>query len=176
MTDNIYDNADVTEISEVRERVESATATIDNIVESIIKPFCKDLDEYVKFIASCLKDGNNPPTNSELEDFCLNLSTYIYFAGGMCEQLGIKDDISKAIWKESYHTSRNSQERGTVADKDSLAELASQQEQLTNICYNRAYKTMKAKVENAQELLSSCKKVLSHRMQEMELTHINGNH
>ena len=32
----------------------------------------------------------------------------------------------------------------------------------------------KAKVENAQELLSSVKKVLSRRIQEMELTRIGG--
>ena len=46
----------------------------------------------------------------------------------------------------------------------------SQQEYLVNVCYSRAYKIMKSKVENAQELLQSAKKVLSHRMQEMELT------
>ena len=67
---------------------------------------------------------------------------------------------------------RASLETGTVADKDSLAELYSQQEQITNVCYNRAYKIMRSKIENAQELLSSCKKVLSRRMSEFELTHM----
>ena len=104
----------------------------------------------------------------------MNLSTYIYFAGGMCEQLGIKDDIGKAIYKEIYNTARANQDSGTVADKNSLAELSTQQEQLTSVCYTRAYKVMKSKVENAQELLSSVKKVLSHRMQEQELTRIGG--
>ena len=64
------------------------------------------------------------------------------------------------------------QSHGTVADKDALAELSAQQEQITNICYNRAYKILKAKVENAQELLGSCKKVLTRRMSEFELTRI----
>ena len=171
---NIYDNLKIDKVKEIQLHIEDNSKTIDDIVNGIIQPYCKDLDKYVEFIANCLKDGNNPPTNSELEDFCMNLSTYIYFAGGMCEQLGIRDDISKAVYKEMYHSSRNEVQSGTVADKDSLAELSSQQEQLTNICYSRAYKTMKSKVENAQELLSSCKKVLSHRMQEMELTQIGG--
>jgi hypothetical protein len=129
----------------------------------------------VQFIADILKDGQNPPTANELDDFCLNLSTYIYFAGGMCEQLGIRDDISKAVYKEMYHTTRTNQDRGTVADKDSLAELCSQQEQLTNIAYHRAYSIMKSKVANAQELLSSCKKVISRRMQEQTLVNISNN-
>lgn len=170
----IYDNLKIERVKDIQLHVENNSKTIDSIVDEIIQPYCKDLDNYILFIKDCLKDGENPPTDSELDDFCMNLSTYIYFAGGMCEQLGIRDDISKAVWKETYHSSRASLEKGTVADKDSLAELNSQQEQLTNICYNRAYKIMKSKVENAQELLQSCKKVLSRRMQETELTRIGG--
>ena len=169
----IYDNLDINEITKIQDNVESNAVAVNEIVSSIIRPYSKDLDRYVAFIGDCLRDGQTPPTNAELEDFCMNLSTYIYFAGGMCEQLGIKDDISKAVWKEMYNTQRKLA-TGTIADKDSFAEIQSQQEQLTNICYSRAYKIMKSKVENAQELLSSCKKVLSHRMQEMELTNIGG--
>ena len=161
-------------IDSIQKRVESNSEQLDSIVQSIISPYSKDLDDYVSFIKNCLADGANPPTDEELEDFCMNLSTYIYFAGAMCEQLGIKDDISKAIWKEVYNTNRDSEVKGTVADKNSIAELASQQEYLVSSCYNRAYKMMKAKVENAQELLQSCKKVLSRRMQESELTRIGG--
>lgn len=163
------------EIIDIRGRVENNSAKIDEIVNDIINPYVKDLDAYVLFIKDCLKDGENPPTDAELDDFCLNLATFIYFAGGMCEQLGIRDDISRAIYKEMYHNARASQSVGTVADKDSLAELASQQEQLTNICFSRAYKTVKSKVENAQELLSAVKKVSSRRMQEFSLTHISIN-
>lgn len=164
-----------TEIVDVREEVEKHSKLIDDLVKEVITPYCKDLDKYVSFIRNCLKDGENPPTDAELDDFVLNLSTYIYWASGACEQLGVRDDISKTIYKETYNTKRKSLHGGTVADKDSIAELESMQEQITNIVYNRAYKIMKNKVENAQELLSSCKKVLSHRLSEMELTRIGGN-
>lgn len=166
------ENIDTGRIDEIQKSVESNSSIIINIVNQIIEPYCKDLDDYVEFISSILGDGENPPTNEELDDFCLNLSTLIYIAGSMCEQLGIRDDISKAVYKETYHKARASLESGTVADKDSLAELYSQQEQITNVCYNRAYKIMRSKIENAQELLSSCKKVLSRRMSEFELTHM----
>ena len=175
MNKNIYDNLAIDKIKEIKLHVEDNSKTVDDIVNEIINPYCKSLDEYVTFISECLKDGENPPTTDELEDFCMNLSTRIYFAGGMCEQLGIRDDISKAVYKEMYHSSRASIEKGTIADKDSLAELSSQEEYIVNVCYTRAYKTLKSKVDNAQELLSSCKKCLSHRMQEMELTQIGGN-
>lgn len=172
---NMYDDIKLDKVKDIQLHVENNSKSINDIVDSIIKPYCKDLDDYVLFIKECLADGQNPPTDAELDDFCLNLSTYIYFAGGMVEQLGIRDDIAKAVYKEMYHTTRASMDKGTVADKDSIAELNSQQELLTSICYTRAWKTMKAKVENAQELLQSCKKVLTRRMTEMELTRIGGN-
>ena len=93
----------------------------------------------------------------------------------MQEQLGIKDDIARAVYKEMYHTSRDSLEKGTVSDKDSLAELASQQEALVSVCYKRAYSIVKAKVTAAQEIMSSVKKIISRRMSEAEITRIGGN-
>ncbi len=167
---SVYDNIKPEKVNEIKGRVETDSALMDDVVNGIIQPYVKDLDNYVLFIKDILKDGENPPTNAELDDFSLNLATYIYFAGGMCEQLGIRDDISKAVYKEMYHSQRASINKGTISDKDSLAELASQQEYLVSVCYTRAYKTVKSKVENAQELLSAVKKVLSRRMQEQELT------
>lgn len=167
-------NMDKKKVLRIKKNVEADYSQLNEIIQKIINPYCESLDDYVEHITDTLSDSENLPTNEQLEAFCMNLSTHIYWAGSMVERLGIKDDISRAIYKEVYNTRRDNEE-GTVADKNSLAELASQQEYLTNVCYNRAYKIMKAKVENAQELLSSCKKVLSHRMQEMELTRLGGN-
>lgn len=160
-------------ISSIKLRVEDNSGIVDNIVTDITKPYVSDLDRYVQFIAGCLKDGEHPPTDYELEDFCMNLATYIYFASGMCEQLGIRDDIAKAVYKETYNNARDNS-NGTVQDKNATAELEAQQEQLISVCYNRAYKMVKAKVESAQELLSSVKKILTRRMQEIELTKMQG--
>ena len=169
-----YEEFDTKEVQKIRKRVDSDSKLLEDVIKQIINPYCKNLDEYVTFITDVLQDVGNPPTTAELEDFCMHLSTDIYWASGMCERLGLKDDISKALYKEMYNTARDNEISGTVVDKNVIAELASQQEYLTNVCYSRAYKIMKAKVEAAQELLGSCKKVLSHRMQEEELTRIGG--
>jgi hypothetical protein len=169
-----YDNLDKEKIREIQDKVSVSSQKLEEIVDEIINPYCQDLDRYVDFIRDILKDGENPPTAYELDDFCLNLSVYLYYASGMQEQLGIKDDISRALYKEIYNSYRQSQEKGTVADKDALAELASQQEYLTSVCFKRAYSIMKAKVSAGQELLSSCKKIISRRMSEAELTNLGG--
>lgn len=166
-----FEDINEEKITHVQDRVEKHSKIISDIVNEITRPYCQDVDNYVSWIRTILADGTNPPTDEELEDMCLNLSTRIYFMSEACEQLGIKDDLSKAIRNEVYNTRRDDI-KGTVADKDSYAELESQQEQITNICYSRAYKIVKSKVENAQELLQSCKKVLSRRMVSLELSKV----
>ena len=164
----------MSDLAKVQAKVNTDSEKIEEIVNGIIQEYCTDLDKYVDFIKDILKDGEHPATAQELDDFCMNLSVYIYYAGGMQERLGIKDDIARAIYKEVYHTNRDSIEKGTVADKDSLAELASQQEALISMAYKRAYGIMKMKVAAAQEILSSVKKIISRRMAESELTRIGG--
>lgn len=161
-------------VTALQEQIEENSKLMEDIVTDIISQYSDSLDNYVYFIRRCLQDGERQLTNDELDDICMNLSILIYYASYQCEYLGIKDDISKAIYKEIYHSKRAEIDKGTVADKNSLAELQSQNEQLTAICYSRAYKTLKAKVESAQELLSSAKKILSRRMAEMELTRMGG--
>ena len=161
-------------VQKVREQVDLDSKQIMNVVNDIIKPYTEDLDEYVDFVKSIITDYDKVPTPQELDDMMMNLSIFIYYASGMQEQLGIKDDIAKALYKEMYHSARDSIEKGTVADKDSLAELASQSEYLTSMIYKRSYGIVKAKVAAAQEMLSSVKKIISRRMSEAEITRITG--
>lgn len=169
-----YDNVDLDKIQEIKLHVESSSNQMDAIVNEIISKYIDELDACVSHIDGRLCEKDNPPTDYELESFCLNLSTLIYFAGSKCEQLGIRSAIATAVYKEMYNTSRDNLSKGTVQDKNTLAELASQQEQLVDIAYKSAYKIVKSKVDNAQELLSSCKKAISRRMQEQQLTNLMG--
>lgn len=169
-----FDNIQLEKINDIKLRVEDNSKKMDEIVDDIISTYIEELDKYVAHIDERLCQKENPPSDAELENFCLNLSTLIYFAGGMCEQLGIRDDIAKAVYKETYNTSRDNQVKGTVQDKNTIAELEAQQEQLVSICYTRAYRIVKAKVDNAQEVLNSCKKAIARRMQEQQLTNITG--
>lgn len=169
-----YDEIKMDKINEIRLHVEGNSKQMDEIVNDIILPYVDELDKYVSHIDERLCQKDNPPSDAELETFCLNLSTLIYFAGGMCEQLGLRSSIASAVYKEMYNTSRDSIQSGTIADKNTLAELQTQQEQLVDIAYKSAYRTVKMKVDNAIELLASCKKAISRRMQEQSLTHLQG--
>ena len=94
-----FDTISSEKLNELQNNVNQNSEQLDKIVDDIIQPYCKSLDEYVQFISDCLANGEIPPTDGELEDYCINLSTRIYFAGGLCERLGIRDDIAKAVYK-----------------------------------------------------------------------------
>ena len=99
----------------------------------------------------------------------MNLPVLLYFCGEEQENLGIKQDVAKAIKQEKYNEVYRELQKGTISDKTSKAELAVQSEEITRIIYDRSYKIVKNKLEAAYELLSSIKKVISRLMSEYEL-------
>lgn len=155
---------------ELVDSIEINSSLIDSAVKSIINKYSDELDRYVDYVDSVVRRDDRPPTDEELDDFILNLSTLIYYASAGCEDMGIRDDIAKSKYKEAYNNARSTLCKGTVADKNMQAELDVQEEHIVSIIYNKSYKVLKAKVESAQELLASCKKILSRRMSEYEIT------
>lgn len=150
------------DINNIIDRVEGNSGTINEVVDSIVADYCKPLDDYMQVIDEILREGNEI-ADYELDDFALNLPSLIYFACSAQESLGVKEDVSKAIRSEVYNKVRE-KSQGTVADKDSVADLASQQETVVVIIYQRAYKKVKARIEAAYEMLNSVKKVMTRRI------------
>lgn len=160
---------------ELLDKVEQNSAELDKTINDITERYSGELDEYMRFVIGILRNDEQPPTDLELDDFALRLSSLIYFTSVGAEQMGIRDDLSHSVYKEAYNTARNLQKSGTVADKNTQAELDAMSEKVVNIVYNKSYKILKAKVESAQEVLSSVKKVMSRRMNEYELSRMSTN-
>lgn len=155
---------------ELLDKVEEHSAELDKTINDIIERYSGELDDYMQFVIGILRNDEQPPTDIELDDFALRLSSLIYFTSVGAEQMGIRDDLSHSIYKEAYNMARAMQKTGTVADKNAQAEIDAQAERVVNIVYNKSYKILKAKVESAQEVLSSVKKVMSRRMSDAELS------
>lgn len=163
---------DIAKVNEIQRRINDNSIFIDSVVSKLVANYCKQLDEYVKLIKEILDDKDNPPTDEELDDFTLNLPTLLYFTGEAQESLGIKEDIAKAIKQELYNNTYNG-EKGTIADKTAKAELATQNEYIVHVAYHRAYLKIKLRMDLANELLQSVKKVISRRMVEYETTRVD---
>ena len=153
-------------------RVDRNSALIDELVNSLVQEYCSQLDEYMVQIDTVLTQQDYPVTNAQLDDFTLNLPVILYFVSEAQESLGIKEDVSNAIRAEIYNKVRE-KASGTVADKDTAAELATQAEAIVSIAYKRAYRKVKVRMEAAYEMLNSVKKVISRRIYESELDNID---
>lgn len=156
----------------IQRRIDKNGELLNKIVDRLVYQYCEQLDEYVEKIKVALKDERNPPTNWELDMWVMEIPVLLYFAGEGQEALGIKEDVAKAVRMELYNNTRMDS-RGTVADKDSVAEIATQNEFLTHVAYQRAYKKIKLRMELGNELLQSIKKVISRRMAEYELGRVD---
>ena len=70
---------------------------------------------------------------------------------------------------EKYNEARK-KAIGTIADKNSEAELKVMNEELNRIIYQRCYKMVKSKIEMGQEMINSLKRVFDARMMEREIS------
>ena len=107
-----FDTEDLKEIDGIKARVEANSKQMDEIVDSIISDYTKDLDNYVDFIRGLLADGQNPPTDVELDDFVMNLSTYIYFARDQCTTQAFSGGLTESYldngtYVKSFYTVMN---------------------------------------------------------------------
>ena len=163
---------EVGKVRQLQKRIDTNSDIVDGIVNRLVSDYCKPLDEYMTFIKSILDDAANPPNDRELDDFTLNIPVLLYFTGEAQEALGVKEDVAKAIKQELYNEIYD-KSTGTIADKTAAAELATQNEYIAHIAYQRAYKKIKLRMESANETLQSVKKVISRRMVEYEIARVD---
>ena len=173
MNSALASTVDIDKVHENNERVESLTSVVRDMVKGIVDEACADLDKYMQQIDEILCDKENPVSDEELEDFTLNLPSLLYLVSARREELRSKEDVAKAVHKDVYNRVRE-KSQGTVADKDTAADLAAQSEAITVIVLQRAGSTIKTREEAAWEMLNSVKKVLTRRVAELELTRQTG--
>lgn len=157
-------------MEELVTQVEQDAKLIDEIVSKLVLDYCQPLDDFMKMVKEVLDDTTSPPTDVELEAMALRLPNLLYFTGEAVESLGIRGDIADQIRLDLYN-SVLIKATGTVADKQALASKETQNEELVKMCYTRAYKKIKLRMEAGYEMLNSVKKVLSRRQLELQLTY-----
>ena len=167
-------SVDLDAVRKNNDRVENLSEVVRSMVKTSVNEACGELDSYMSQIDKILtNDEGTPVSDDELEDFTLNLPSLLYLTASRREELRIKEDVAKAVYKEVFNRVRE-KAQGTVADKDTAADLAAQAEAISVIVLQRAGSSIKSKEEAAWEMLNSVKKVLSMRIAEIDLTKQSG--
>lgn len=149
--------------------VDAIASQLDDLVTMVVEKSCSELDNYVAYVKALLDDETRPITDIELDDIVMTLPTLLYFASVNQEVIGLREDIAKMHENNAYSEALQDA-TGTVQEKQSYAKSLIQNEMLTTIVYQRATKQIKAKTDTALEVLQSCKKVLTRRMSELDIS------
>lgn len=155
-------------IKAIKESVDEKTKELQEIVENIVSEYSHELDDYMKMIDNALC-SDKQPTTAMLEEMLLNLNSILYWVGNGLERATLKESIAKMVKEERYNK-EYSDAVGTIGDKTAQAKLESMEEELTRQCFTNAVKLYQHKIDRASEMASSLKKIITHRISEMELS------
>lgn len=158
-------------IERLNSEINKSHSDIYLLVQSIISEYCSQLDECLDIINQSLTLGETL-SDIELESYILDLSTSLYYASEGQESLGIKEDLSKTLKLNKYNEA-HTRAIGTIADKQAEAEQASHNEAILQNAYSRAYKIIKNKVEQGNEVLQCLKKIITKRTNELLISSQN---
>jgi hypothetical protein len=153
----------------INQKIAENSKLIEDIVYQITTEYTKGLDEIM---VNCriIFNSNEKATNEELEDLLSQLPCALYFVASEGQEvIGIKQDIAQITRKENYNIARE-KAVGTIADKNTTAEMQVINEAINEIIYERAYKMIRSKVEMAQEMINSLKRVFDARMSDLEIS------
>lgn len=146
-----------------------------NISDKLVEAYSNDLDLLMNRVrADCIE---TEPSDKVLEMYTLELSNALYFVGQKLETIGIKEDLTKMAAKEAYNNAYlhhmetgDAKKKPTVAELTALSEDDAKYQTVINSIYARVYRQVKYKVDAAYEMLSSIRKIISKRMQELQLS------
>ena len=162
---DIINQSTLDECNDILSHAESIVGT--NIINNV-NELTKELDCLIDQMHKKVLREEYQISDKELEKLIIRLPILIYELNNVLMKAGIREDLSKIIKQTNYNQAFSIQE-GTSADKKSGAELAVKEEQLLETTWKRSVKIISQKMDIANDLLSSCKKIFSKRIEEVNL-------
>lgn len=144
------------------------TIDMEKIVHKIVDEKTKDVTMIVHKIRALLKDDTTELSDIEIDDILLQLPIVLYDSMEEQEIIGLELDMANQVHKEAYSEAYKLA-RGTIPERQSVADLTTRAEQLEKILFDRSYKMIKQKFEMAIETLNAVKKVQAARQQRYDL-------
>lgn len=159
------------EIKALDDIVKKHTFVLNDIVSDIMEDSTRGIDDVIYRINRRLRNISTVPTEI-LEECVLELSICVYYTSQTLEEMGIRYDVSKALYKEVFDSHYNDID-GTINDKTAYSQSKSIKQDIEKSINERAYRRIKNKIDIATELIAVIKKVISRRISEFELSKLN---
>ena len=148
------------------------TKDMEIVIRNIVDSKTSEVSDIIHKIRAMLKDDTTELSDIEIDDILLQLPIILYDAMDEQEIVGMQLDLANQIYKEAQSEAYRLA-RGTISDKNAVADLQTRAQQLEKILYDRSYKMIKQKFEMALETLNAVKKVQASRQQRYDLGKYN---
>lgn len=151
-----------------RKRVELNSKVLNDIVDSILTKYTRDLDDAIQSMDKCLENADTLD-DKDIQRLVALIPSKIYWAGEALETLGIQSDTAGVMRTEAFNTAYT-EAVGTVGDRNSVAFSEALNETFMEVAFQRAYKKLKLKIEHATMLNQSLKKLIEYRIAKINLS------
>ena len=112
-------------------------------------------------------------SNEDLEKYIALIPVLMYELIDKMQVLAVRVDAAKTQKKTEFNKAYITSEENTVAAKTSSAQLQVEDEQFIEDIYIRVYKHCEKKLDTAEMLHSSLKKLMNWRLNEFDVTRNN---
>lgn len=151
-------------------KVEQNSATLEAIVDNIVKPYTKELDNYIANLKNIASENNYSDLSiAELNQSLLFISTCLYNLVSNTEKTALKQAVSASIKQSKYNDVYSVQTEGTIADRKAIAESAITEEALVELIYKSAYSRLKNLYTAGENVYAGLRKIANIKTQEMQL-------
>lgn len=155
------------EVEDVKETVDSYGDIVESVVNEIIDKEVSVLDDTIYDIQELLVNKDMIDVE-DLTYYIAYLPTLIYYVGDRAESVGIKSDSSTVVRKQKFDDFYLLAKGKTVNDKTSETNKLIINESVVESAYKRAYKKIQSRLDIADMVLTSLKKVLQWKITELE--------
>ena len=159
---------------EIMELVESNSASLDEIVDSICEPYLKDLNDYIANLKNIASDDRYTElSSSELSQALIIVSGSLYSLVNSINKVALRQAVATAIKTEEYAKHYNSPDNeGTIQAKSNRATIAVTDNTLIETIYKNCYNKLKSSYEAGDSVYSGLKKIASMKVAEANLTNM----
>lgn len=160
------------EIRQAKSTADSYGDIVNRVVDEVVESACSVLDEAITEIQELL--SRDTPPIADLNYFIGYLPTSMYFVADRAEFVGIQMDSSSAIRREKYDELYALAAGKTIPDKESETRKLVMNETVVEAAYKRAYRKVQSKLEQADKVLASLKRIQQWQLAELETTRNSG--
>ena len=159
------------EIREAKVTADSYGDIVNRVVDEVVESACNVLDVTISEIQELL--ALDTPPIADLNSFIGYLPTALSFVADRAEFVGIQMDSSSAIRREKYDELYALAAGKTIPDKEAETRKLVMNETVVEAAYKRAYRKVQSKLEQADKVLASLKRIQQWQLAELETTSRN---